>query len=382
MRQLLFATVPVLLALTLAACDATGPKDQQAIIAAPAPSQAAASDPQADALTAAIQAQSELLANASAVPASPSAPPIANDVMWLTPGTPGTPGSDPGSLAPATAPASANTQAQQSVASAGVPAASPSITTAANTSTPPDISTVLYNRIQAADDNNLARALRAVSLSFADPDLQLDTRFLEPLSPDQQDAVRLYHQLLTTTQAQMLANAGRIDRSALDAQLDELFGQQPVAIRHLTVCRRVMGFGVYEPFESTTFLAGRDQKMIVYLELEHFQPVQRDGDRFHVDLQQELTLYSADGLAVWRNEPVKINDVSSNRRHDFFVVQLITLPARLSVGQYRLKVRVTDLNGGSIDEQGLDLNFVADRSLVDSNAANKPANENLPLRQP
>ncbi len=260
--------------------------------------------------------------------------------------------------------------------------ASPPITTAANSSTPPDISAVLYNRIQAADDNNLARALRAVSLSFADPDLQLDTRFLEPLSPDQQDAVRLYHQLLTTTQAQMLANAGRIDRSALDAQLDELFGQQPVAIRHLTVCRRVMGFGVYEPFESTTFLAGRDQKMIVYLELEHFQPVQRDGDRFHVDLQQELTLYSADGLAVWRNEPVKINDVSSNRRHDFFVVQLITLPARLSVGQYRLKVRVTDLNGGSIDEQGLDLNFVADRSLVDSNAGNKPTNENLPLRQP
>ncbi|MCC6681070.1 MAG: hypothetical protein IT445_09230 [Phycisphaeraceae bacterium] len=251
---------------------------------------------------------------------------------------------------------------------------------ALDASSPPDIATVLYDRISAADDNDLARALRAVSLSFADPDLQLDPRFLDPLAPDQQDAVRLYHQLLTTTQAQMLAHAGRIDRPAFDAQLDELFGQQPVAIRNLAVCRRVMGFGVYEPFESTTFIAGREQKMIVYLELEHFQPVQRDGDRFHVDLQQELTLYSADGLAVWRNEPVKINDVSSNRRRDFFVVQLISIPARLSVGQYRLKVRVTDLNGGSIDEQGLDLDFVADRSLVDGKTTS--ATENLPLRQP
>ncbi|MCC6681069.1 MAG: hypothetical protein IT445_09225 [Phycisphaeraceae bacterium] len=98
MRQLLLLTVPVLLALALAACDAVGPKDQQAIVNAPPPAQVPEADPQADALTAAIQAQSDLLAEASSAPgsaATATAPPVAHEVMWLTPA------SDTGSSAPA-----------------------------------------------------------------------------------------------------------------------------------------------------------------------------------------------------------------------------------------------------------------------------------------
>jgi hypothetical protein len=166
--------------------------------------------------------------------------------------------------------------------------------------------------------------------------------------------------------AEHLKNADSyFDRQTLDCRLDELFGHLPIKIRHTELCRRVTGFGVYEPFESHTFLAGRDNKMIVYVELDQFRPSETDEDMYEVKLQQELALFNeSDGLAVWRNEPVQIVDTSRNRRRDFFVVQLVTLPARLSVGKYMLKVRVTDLHGGSIDETSIPVEIVADEALV------------------
>ena len=240
------------------------------------------------------------------------------------------------------------------------------------------LASAMLDRIRLADEPDFHKALNAAAVSLADPHHDLDFRFISLLPPQQQEAVQQYHSIVIRLHEQLLVDEGRLDRAALEARFDELFGEQPVGIGNMTLCRRVMGYGVYEPFDSTTFLAGRNHKMIVYVELDHFRSIPQGNSQFGVNLQQEVTLYSADGLAVWRNEPVRINDVSRNQRRDFFVVQLITLPDRLSVGKYRLKIRVTDLNGGSIDEQGLDLNIVADRALVQ----NAPSpNESKPLRR-
>jgi hypothetical protein len=37
----------------------------------------------------------------------------------------------------------------------------------------------------------------------------------------------------------------------------------------------------------------------------------------------------------------------------------------VSVGEYRLKVRVTDLHGGSVDETTVPVELVADRALAE-----------------
>ena len=54
-----------------------------------------------------------------------------------------------------------------------------------------------------------------------------------------------------------------------------------------------------------------------------------------------------------------MTDVSRNRRHDFFVVEMIHLPSNLTIGRYLLKVSVVDQNVNRIAEATLPIKIVA-----------------------
>jgi len=214
----------------------------------------------------------------------------------------------------------------------------------------------------------LARALASAAASVSDPAAGIDAAAFDALTWEQQEAVRSYHQLVTSVAESIAADGGTLDRQAIADRLDELWGERPIRIRKVELCKRVSGYGVYEPFEDDTFLAGQPQKVIVYVELDNFRPMDL-GDRYEVKLTQQLALYDdADGVTAWKEDPVEIKDRSRNRRRDFFVVQVATLPARLGVGRFRLKVSVTDMHGGSIDEQAIPIEFVADRALAEAAA--------------
>ncbi|MFA9477426.1 hypothetical protein ACERK3_03860 [Phycisphaerales bacterium AB-hyl4] len=225
---------------------------------------------------------------------------------------------------------------------------------------------LLRERLRESDNSTMSKALIAAAISLADPNHEIDPAILGQLSGSQRDRVELFQQLLLTL-GQELAQGGDLERYDIERRLDELFRDRPLEIRTFALCRRVSGYGVYEPFESKTFLAGRDQRVIAYSELEHFRHNRLANGNYEVELEQEVVLYNeSDGLAVWRHEPVRITDESRNPRRDFFVVQMITLPARISVGKYRLKVRISDQHGNSLDETTIPLEFVADASLVRS----------------
>ena len=86
-----------------------------------------------------------------------------------------------------------------------------------------------------------------------------------------------------------------------------------------------------------------------------------------MQLTQEVTIFTEhDGLIAWRQAAAEIVDESRNQRRDFFVVQLVKLPARLTVGKYLLKVRIRDVNGQTLDEQTLPLQLVAEQSMASS----------------
>lgn len=241
----------------------------------------------------------------------------------------------------------------------------------------------LSAQVRASDDPALAKAVTAAALSLAQPDHQLDPAVLEPLKPMQRDAVQRLHTLFLgireraveqgtaspTSRVQIggpkTTGGGGFDRKTLDEALADAFGEMPVTIVQADLCRSVSGYGVYEPLDTHNFLTGRANRAIVYVEVEDFAAAKLDNDRREVRLTQELILYKEDdGLAVWRHEPTQITDVSRNRRRDFYVVQMITLPARLSAGKYRLKVRITDQHGDSVDETTLKIHVVADARLL------------------
>lgn len=222
----------------------------------------------------------------------------------------------------------------------------------------------MVKELRRRDDPALNRALTAAAVSVADPQHRLDESFLVGLGPRQRQAVERYHRMLIEVYDQITTGSQRLDGRTLAERIDAVLGPLPVQIQTIELCRRVRGFGVYEPFDSATFLAGREHKMIVYLEVDHFTPVEASTGEYEVKLTQEIELYDKDGLMVWRHDPVKIVDRSQNQRRDFFTVQMIALPARLTVGKFHLKVRLADENGQSRTERTIDLDIVADQSLV------------------
>jgi len=223
----------------------------------------------------------------------------------------------------------------------------------------------LRQSIRHSQDLASNKVLATIGLSLTDPDRKLQDADLEPLDPKKRQQYRHYQKIMLSLADQLISEDGKLDRDTIVDQIDQTMGKRPIQISKVDLCQRVRGFGVYDPFESHVFLAGREQPMIVYTEVTNFRSILTDANRHQVKLAQEVVLYNeSDGLAVWRQPTVDIVDQSRNRRRDFFVVQMIRLPIRLSVGKYLLKVRITDISSGTLDESTIPIQFVVDQSLV------------------
>ena len=213
----------------------------------------------------------------------------------------------------------------------------------------------------------MRRALTAAALSLAMPGGELDPALLAELSLRERERVVRFHEALRLMTETLADGRSGLDEGEVMGRLRDVFGRRPIEITALELCRRVQGFGVYDPFADTTFLAGRSQKMILYLELDHFVSRELAEDKHEVRLTQEVTLFNAaDGLAVWRQRPVEVVDHARRARRDFFVVQMLELPARLGVGKYVLKVKVRDLHGETMHEASQPIEIVADEKLLDT----------------
>jgi hypothetical protein len=144
-----------------------------------------------------------------------------------------------------------------------------------------------------------------------------------------------------------------------------LAAEPPLAVPEVRLCTRVGGFGDFTPFEKNVFLAHTEQQAVVYVEVEHFSSAQSEAGQWTTALSQSLTIYAErDGIPVWMEEWQDVRDVTQHRRHDFFIVQVITLPEALSVGRYHLKVRVRDEATGAEAENAIPFEMVADARLA------------------
>jgi hypothetical protein len=345
----------------------------------PPQSDPAAVDDPADKLTADAQAQAQRIATASA--AADAGPP--REIVWLN-SKPDPQAQTQSGLSPRPEP----TPPQATAHRGAMPTTATAEQASTVTPTDPDPLAVmepdpigsaaegrqlnqaqvyqqLLQAVRQSEDSNLSKALTAATLGAIGPHGELDRSLLAPLSPKDQELVKRYHQTVSTLRREVLDGGGKIDQATVTGRLEDLFGSQPITIRKIELCEKVLGYGVYDAFPDQTFMAGREQKLIVYVELDNFLPAKRDqGDGYEVSLRQELELYESNGFEVWSHEPVQIVDVSRNKRRDFFVVQLVTLPAQLGVGQYHLKVRVYDENAGTRDETSIKIQLVADESMV------------------
>ena len=251
------------------------------------------------------------------------------------------------------------------------------VDTASTTSPPPPVAVhdrqVLLEQLRAVlrqgDEPALRRAITAAGLSLADPSRPLSPADLEGLTAAQRDLVMRYHQVIVQLGMQLAGKESNLNRADVETLLQGLLPPQPLKIINLQLCRRVRSFGVYEPFADTVFQAGRAHRAIVYVEVDHFRSsnaTSASGQSvFQVKLQQEISIINqADGLEVWKSAPANIVDESRQQRRDFFVVQMIDIPANLGVGRYQLRARLTDTQAQTVDEAVLPLTLVADPALL------------------
>lgn len=224
------------------------------------------------------------------------------------------------------------------------------------------------------------------------------------LSPKQQFALAALRRVHARLQSADAGDAARLSRVFSDeagalagigvvpsAQAVMPEPERGLRLTTAALCTRVESYGRYAPFESTRFLAGRPNPMIVYAELEGFRqsgdeardkevkeikddkpvlnaspfaPAKPAPEEWGVDLAMELELIAADGLVVWRQPQAIMKDKSRSRRKDLFVVQKIELPAAVSVGSYTLKVRLKDRLATAEAETNIPVEVVADAGLV------------------
>lgn len=114
------------------------------------------------------------------------------------------------------------------------------------------------------------------------------------------------------------------------------------------LCTRVQTFGVYDVMPDEALVANRANRAIVYIEIDNFLSEKTTAGQYRTTLSGELEVLTSAGQAIWQHQEPSIVDMSRQRRRDFFLAQMITLPASLGPGEYVLKVSIQDeLSGKS-----------------------------------
>jgi len=126
-------------------------------------------------------------------------------------------------------------------------------------------------------------------------------------------------------------------RSAVLALEDRV----PLGVSDLRLCRKVNGFGSFEPLPASALRSG--QPFLIYCELTGLRYQARDTS-FVSRLSSRVELISArDGAKVWEQSLDEAEDQCRSRRRDNYVNYRITLPQTLPAGDYRLRLTQTDL---------------------------------------
>lgn len=142
---------------------------------------------------------------------------------------------------------------------------------------------------------------------------------------------------------------------------DRLRSQAELTIPTLELCTEVKSFGVYTPLPSARLPAGKENQVISYCEVSNFTSVENAEKIWETRLMAETVLYKENGMQVWpaRSNAQTVVDHSRNRRHDFYVGQMLHLPPTLTIGRYLLKVTLTDQLSNRVCEATTPIEIVA-----------------------
>jgi hypothetical protein len=122
-----------------------------------------------------------------------------------------------------------------------------------------------------------------------------------------------------------------------------------LTIDKMCFCRRVKGFGEYEPLPAShVFRAGLDgkggERMQIYVEVRNFSS--REVESLHeTRLASKVEIRDAGGAVEWRKDIPADPDRSLSPRHDYYFICYLPVPPDLPPGRHSLVVEVRDVTG-------------------------------------
>ena len=120
--------------------------------------------------------------------------------------------------------------------------------------------------------------------------------------------------------------------------------QAPLEITDLRLCRKVNGFGSFEPVDPSACKSG--QAVIVYCEMSGLR-YEEVGEMFRSRLTTQVEFVSSQGGEPASKESLgTADDLCRRRRRDYYVCYRINLPEKLSPGSYELRMTQDDLVAG------------------------------------
>ncbi len=131
-------------------------------------------------------------------------------------------------------------------------------------------------------------------------------------------------------------------------------------VPRVKLCTAIRAFGDYTPIDPPTFTAGKNDKVLVYIEIENFMSKQMDDGQYKTVLTLRESLLDARGRELWSLQNPPIEDISRQMRRDFF---LSTSPrpisAKLPPGEYFYKVEIEDVQAGKVNSAKTGFKLVA-----------------------
>jgi hypothetical protein len=159
---------------------------------------------------------------------------------------------------------------------------------------------------------------------------------------------------LSTATAPATADEAAVARH-LGAAVETLEAFAPLQIRALAVCRKVNGFGQYEPADGPPARARVGGSLLVYCELSGLTYEAAD-DGFRSRLASKVEVVPAGGgEAVWSQTLGTADDHCRRRRRDYYVNYRLSLPGSIPPGSYTLRLTQTDLLAGRSVSGAVDL---------------------------
>lgn len=191
------------------------------------------------------------------------------------------------------------------------------------------------------------------------------------LSPDEQRNLDAARSFIEAVRDAALGNEDAPVDAAERIALD-LAESRPLRIVRAELCSRVDGYGQFTPFQPATFIAGRHNRAIVYVEVDRFRHTEvitslgaSTDPHFAVELTQRIEVFHhADQVLAMATPTLTDRRISRNRFRDYYVVTAIDLPQTLSVGQYDVKITMRDRSDNSLAQIVIPFTIVADASAV------------------